>query len=540
MKKIRGWILLVFMLLMTVACSSFEGGSSSELKVLKVGKESDLISMDPHGATDSLSFEVIETTLEGLFGYDEEGNLVNHLAKDYDISEDGLIYTFHLREDANWADGTPVTAHDFVYSWRRLANPDTACQNAYLLDVVSVKNAALVNSGELPVEELGVKAIDDKTFEVTLDLPITFFLQLTTFAPFFPLNEAFVESKGDSFGTSPDNVLANGPFKMTEWTQGHSYKVEKNETYYDQEVVQLDGIEYRVFPDTQTTVLEFESGNVDIVRLTGEMVDLYRDRAEFKILGDSGVYYIGPNHQVEELQNVNLRQAIGRAVNEEELVSKVLNDGSLVADYIVPANFSVGPDGKDFTETSDHYLSYDVSLAQDYWEKAKEELGIESLTLELLISDTDSMKKCAEYIQSELQTNLPGLTIEIKSQPSKQRLQLMKSGDFQLAISGWTPTYADPTAHLNLYTSDSAHNKEKYASTTYDELMNRVNKGDVVGDVKERWEIMKEAEKTFIEVDAGIMPLYQQAKVYLISQRISGIETHTVGVPFTYKFATLQ
>lgn len=540
MKKLRLFSLVALILLVTVACSGNEGGSSSEKKMLTIGKESDIISMDPHQATDTLSFEVINATIEGLFGYDEDGNLVNALAEDYEVSEDGLVYTFHLREDAVWDNGLPVTADDFVYSWRRLANPDTASQNAYLMDVVSIKNAAAVNAGELSLEELGVRAIDSKTFEVTLELPVSFFLQLTTFPIFVPLNEEFVESKGAEFATSPENSLANGPYKMTAWNQGHSFIIEKNETYYDHEVVQLDGIEYRTFPDTQTTVLEFESGNVDIVRLSGEMVDLYQDREEFTIIGSSGIYYIGPNHQMPELQNVNLRQAIGRAVNEEQLVSTVLNDGSKVSDYIVAADFTKGPDHKDFRETSDAYLSYDVELAQQYWEKAKEELGVNSLTLELLISDTDSMKKCAEYIQSELQTNLPGLKIDIKAQPSKQRLQLMRDGEFELVLSGWVPVYADPTAYLNLYTSDSAHNKEKYASDVYDALMDRVNKGDLVGDVEGRWEALKEAEKQFIEVDAGILPLFQSANIYLINPKVTGIEAHTVGVPFTYKYASLK
>lgn len=175
MKKLRLFSLLALILLVTVACSGNEGGSSSEKKMLTIGKESDIISMDPHQATDTLSFEVINATIEGLFGYDEDGNLVNALAEDYEVSEDGLVYTFHLREDAVWDNGLPVTADDFVYSWRRLANPDTASQNAYLMDVVSIKNAAAVNAGELSLEELGVRAIDSKTFEVTLELPVSFF-----------------------------------------------------------------------------------------------------------------------------------------------------------------------------------------------------------------------------------------------------------------------------------------------------------------------------------------------------------------------------
>lgn len=539
MKKYAKFLMIfVFSIVTLAACS---GDSESSGKVLKVAKDVELASMDQHIATDGLSFEVIAATIEGLYTLDADGNAIPAIAESYDLSEDGLTYTFHLREDAKWSNGDPVTANDFVYAWQRLVDPNTASEYAFIMDVAGVKNAAAINAGEASLEELGVKAVDDYTLEVSLDLPVPYFLQLMAFPSFYPLNEAFVTEKGVDYAQSPEGLLANGPFKMTEWTQGHSFKVEKNDSYYDKDNVNIDGIEYKIMKDAQTAALEFESGNMDIVRLSGEIVDLYKDNEAFTLIHEGYLWYISPNQEVEELQNVNLRQALGRAVNKEQLTETVLNDGSTVADFIVPVSLATGPDGKDFRETSaNDYMTYDVELAQEYWEKAKEELGIDSLTLELLFEDTDAMKKCAEFIQSELQTNLPGLTIELKSQPKKNRLELMRSGDYQLGLTRWGPDYADPTTYLDMFITDNANNYPNYSSADYDALMERIDKGDLVYDIEARWEAMKDAEELLIAEDAVALPMYQQGNTYLINPKVSGIETHSVGVPFIYKNVTIE
>ena len=539
MKYAKFLMIFVFSIVTLTACSG-DSESSSE-KILKVAKDTELASMDQHIATDGLSFEVIAATIEGLYTSDADGNAIPAIAKSYDVSEDGLVYTFHLREDAKWSNGDPVTANDFVYAWRRLVDPNTASEYAFIMDVAGVKNAASVNAGEASLEELGVKAVDDSTLEVTLALPVPYFLQLMTFPSFFPMNEAFVTEKGADYAQSPDGLLANGPFKMTEWTQGHSFKVEKNDSYYDKGNVNIDGIEYKIMKDSQTAALEFESGNLDVVRLAGEIVDLYKENEAFTLIHEGYLWYIAPNEQLEELQNVNLRQALGRAVNKEQLTETVLNDGSTVANFIVPVTLATGPDGKDFRETSPNdYMTYDVAVAQEYWEKAKEELGIETLTLELLFEDTDSMKKCAEFIQSELQTNLPGLTIELKSQPKKNRLELMRAGDYQLGITRWGPDYADPTTYLDMFITGGSNNYPNYSSEEYDTLMNSIGKGDLVYDIEARWEAMKEAEQLLIAEDAAALPMYQQGNTYLIDQQVKGIETHSVGVPFIYKNVTIE
>ena len=538
MRKLKLFSLVVIVLSMVVACSSRRTNEQENTqRSAIVATQSDLITMDHHAATDTLSFEVIGTTIEGLYGYNKDGEVIPVLATSYDVSEDGLVYTFHLNEEATWDNGTPVTANDFVYAWRRLAKPEIASENAYLLDIAGIKNAASVLSGELPSEELGVKAIDEKTLEVTLELPVAFLINLLASPVFLPLNEEFVQQQGDNYGKSPDCLLANGPFKMSAWNQGHSFAVKKNDTYYDQESVELAGLDYRLVPDSQTAVLEFESGNLDVIKISGEMIDVYQGREELASLPSSGIFYLSANELVPEVQNVNVRQAIARAINKEELTTIVLNDGSKVADYIIPTDLSDGPDGKDFRETSDNYLTYDVALAQEYWEKATAELGVETLKLELLTTDTDNGKKCAEYIQSQLQTNLAGLVIEIKAQPFKQRIQLCSDGDYQLALVGWGAMYADPTANLNLFLSDASYNDERYSSSDYDELMERINKGDLVGDAKARWEALKEAEKMLLEEDAAIMPLYQQSSSYLINKNLKELSG---GTRFIYKDAKFE
>ena len=226
-----------------------------------------------------------------------------------EISEDGKVRTFTLR-DAKWSDGQPVTANDFVFAWRRLANPKTASEYAYMIGVAGVKNAEAVMSGEKPITELGITAVDDKTLKVELDYPVPFFDQLAAFPPFYPIREDFYDKYKEQYALTPEAILSNGPFKMVEWNQGANYTMVKNDQYYDADKVKIDGLNFQVVKDAQSAMVAFDQGNVDYVKLTGEMVDQYKESPEFMNTLGGYLWFVSPNQKVPGLENANLRRAL--------------------------------------------------------------------------------------------------------------------------------------------------------------------------------------------------------------------------------------
>ena len=239
MKKIKNLLVGLATLALLAAC----GGSKettqavdNSKKVLNVASDIELSSMDTGVATDGYSFDAIAAVIEGLYQLDADGNPIPGMAESTEVSEDGKTYIFKLR-DAKWSDGSPVKAQDFVFAWRRLANPATASEYSYMLDVAGVKNAAEIAKGEKGIEELGISAIDDKTLKVELNYAVPFFYQLMAFPSFYPISEEFYNKFGDQYALTPEAILANGPFKMTVWNQGSGYELVKNDKFYEPQMV---------------------------------------------------------------------------------------------------------------------------------------------------------------------------------------------------------------------------------------------------------------------------------------------------------------
>jgi oligopeptide transport system substrate-binding protein len=536
MKKLVSILLLAAMTVsMLTGCGGGAEKSTENKKIVKLAKDVELASMDQCIVTDGLSFEIIAATIEGLYSVDKDGNLIPAIAKDHEVSDDGLTYTFTLRDDVKWSNGEKVTANDFVYAWRRFLNPETASEYNFMGEISGVKNGVAVAAGELPVDELGISAPDESTVIVELERPTPYFLSLMSFPTFYPLNQAFVEEKGDTYGTEPENVLANGPYKMTEWNKGYGYLLEKNADYYDAENVNVDGLEFRVVKDNQTAALEYESNKMDVVKLNAELVNKYKDKEGYTEIEAGYLWYMAPNNKDEVFTNFNARKALQHAINKEFIVNDILSDGSMVADYIIPKGLSTGPNGKDFRVGAKTYSEYDVEKAVEYWNKAKQELGLDKVEVELLFDDSETVKKMAEFIQAELSTNLPGLEVALKAQPKKNRLDLMRDGDYDIGLTRWGPDYADPLTYLDLFTIGNINNYANHESEEYDAIVDSTSKGDLSSKPEERWNAMHDAEEILLDVNAGVTPLYQTGYAYLVDTKVTGIEPHSVGVPFIYK-----
>jgi len=536
MKKIFILLMVTFLL---VGCSTSTDSTTSstddtanENNVLTLARTSDLQSLDFAVASDSTSFEMMAQLFDGLVIVRDNNEIDPGVAKSWDISDDKTVYTFYLDENYKWSNGTPVTANDFVYAWQRMTDPEEAAVYSFIFKTVKLKNVNEVMSGELPVDELGVKALDDYTLEVTLDAPVPFFLSLTGFPTFYPLNEEFVESKGDQYATSIDNLLFNGPFVLTEWNQGSSYVFERNENYAYADEVLPDGLVYKFLADAQTAVLSYETGDIDILTISGDMVDLYKDDPDFENYLVAYTWYLAFNFNIPELNNVNLRNAFAYAINRDDVANLILKDGSVAADGIIPREFAYSPDGVDFREDTDSYFGTDYALAQEYLEKAKEELGVDTFEIKLLFDDSDSSKSVAEFIKSELESNLPGVTINLDQKSKKGRTDQMSSGDYEIALDRWGADYADPQTFLDLYTSDTTtyHKSLGYSSAAYDADIQEAFYGESTKDDQARWDLMKDAERVLLEDDVALIPIYQTGLAYLISPDISNYGIYTMAM----------
>ena len=504
---------------------------------LKVHIDVEVASMDPQVAVDGTSFEVLAAVTEGLYSLDADGSAIPAMADKVEKSEDGLTYTVTLK-DAKWSNGTPVTANDFVFAWRRLVDPNTASEYAFMGGIAGLKNADDISAGKVSPDQLGVTAKDDKTLVIELDTPVPFFESLMAFPSFFPVNEEFYNKCGDKFATTVDTILCNGAFKVTSYEPAATtINLEKNPDYWDADKVQLSGIQYQVIKDSQQAMLAYQNGDLDVATLSGEQVEQFQADPEFQSIMAGYLWYILPNLKTPGLENENLRKALALSYDKDAIVNNILKDGSIKADFAVPTLLATGPDGKDFRDGTDTYLSTDKAKALEYYDKAKEELGKDSFSYTMIVEDTESAQNVAQFIQAEIQKTLPGVTINIETMPKKNRVERMQEGTFELGLTRWGPDYADPMTYLDMWTTDSPNNYGFWSNAEFDQIIQSAKKGELALDVNARWDALKKAEKMVMD-EAVIFPVYQKGNAVMIKKNVSGVEFHSVAINRVYKNAT--
>ena len=536
MKKLLS---LLMIMLLLVGCSGGNNGGggdaapadggSDAVTVVTLQAPTPLISMDPVVVTDGTSFSALTMCFSGLMSLDADGNPVPDAAESFTVSDDGTLYTFKLRDGAVWSNGDPVTANDFVYAWDRMRSEESAADYAFLWDICAVES---------------YKAVDDLTFEVKLSSPSGFFLGLTAFPSMFPINAKVAQEKGDQYALSTGDMVYNGPYTMTGWTAGYSFELEQNPTYWD--AANFDAnyakkVIFREITDTQTALMEYESGNLDTVSLSGEQVDANSSAPGFVNRLAGYMYYLtinmGNNHHnrtgAADLSNANIRKAISFAIDREE-IARVLNDGSVAAGGIVPIDLAANPaTGADFREDQGYIVSYDEAKAKDFYAKGVAELG-HDVTFDLLYGsdEGDSIIKAAEQVQSYLEA--VGFTVNLNPKPKKDRLDLAGTADdhdYDVMLTRWGPDYADPQTYMDLFLTESVdYNDGGYSSEVYDSLVHDAEFGAGVSDANMRWSLFLEAEKQLIVEDAAVVPVFQAGGAMIISPKISGIEFHSAAV----------
>lgn len=499
----------------------------------------EIATMDSVMVTDMNSANYIGQVQDGLYWENDMNEIQPALAEALpEVSEDGLTYTIKMREDAKWSNGDPITANDFVYAIQRLANPDTAAPYSYLL--AGFANSEAVLSGEAPVEELGVKALDDYTIEIQLDTPIPYIENLLAFTPLYPQNQAFVEEAGDAYGTNSDNIVFSGPFTMSNWDgTGLTWTLEKNADYYNADSIAIDEVNVQVIKEGSTAVNLFEAGDIDNAPLTGELAKQYQGDENAVQQAKARNYWMAFNYNNEVFQNQNLREAIDYAINNEELATNVIGDGSNAVATFVPENFIFNPETEeDFVTEVGITDKYDPEEAVRLWDLAKEELGVETLDLNLLGDDDEKGKTTTQYIQGQVQNNLEGVTVNLQNVPKKNRLAQEDARDYDMVITGWAADFADGINFFELLETGGPYNRGDYTNTAYDAEIEAA-RGENANDPTARWANFVEAQNILVE-DAAWVPLYQEVETQLRNPNLTGITFRSVGNEFDLRTATLE
>lgn len=499
-------------------------------KVLTIALDQEPPNINSTKSTDQVSIFVLGHIMEGLTKFDEKGNIVPGVAERWELKDSGA--TLWLRKNAKWSDGTPIKAQDFVFAWQTAIDPKTASEYSFIMYVI--KNAEAINKGKMGVTELGVKAVNDSTLEVTFEKPCAYFLSLLAFVTYLPIKEEFYKKQNGAYAADYNKMLFSGPFKLTKWEHGASLKFEKNPQYWNSKNIFVDIIDVPYLtPDTTARFNLFKDKKIDYTLLDSDtMKNALKEKYQIKKFTSGSVFFIEFNHREgRPTKNKNLRKALQLVYDQKELVNKVLAiPGNIPGKSLFPS-WVPGNSKKFRAEYPVKPVKLDLTKSKEYLEKAKKELGGEIPALVLLTGDTQLTAKEAEYFQSLFKKTL-GLTIKIDKQTFKQRLAKMTAGDFDMVSAGWGPDYYDAMTFADLFTSWNENNRGRYKNEEYDKL---IIEAQNTTNAKQRFDAIAKVQDIIID-ETVILPSYEQAIIYVHSDRVDGIVRSVVGADpnFTY------
>ena len=536
MKRVWCILLTLVMLLSLAACGGNNSGSngnqsnsgnnagapqssgdaSTAAEYYNVYISADPTSMDISRVSDSYSSTIINNVMEGLVRLGEsDGNytMMPGDAQTWELSEDGMVWTFHLG-DNKWSDGEPVTAQDYVYSLQRSVDPATGCPNEWFLYPIAGYDEIRDNGAS--VDTLGVKAIDEKTLEITLAFPMPSFLEMLSGTIYYPLRQDKVEEYGEQYGTEPEYTVFNGPYTMTEWTHNSKIVLTKNENYWDAENISIETVNISVLSDSITIYNAFETGDLDYVG-TGEAewIDKFysRDDTNYVLSPTANLGYSFYNCQDELFQNANIRKAFTLALDREDL-NEMCFSGANIPTYgwICPA-ISVGETnfreyaGDTIQEMIDE-MTAEGKTAKDYLLAGMEELGLgddpSTLTVTFSLAGTDDwFRTYGEYLQQVYQTEL-GVNMEISFNDWSIFYDDVQNGNYQIGYMSWGAYYNDPYDMLSLFYSDWDSIETGWASAEYDQLIDDALKEQ---DEAKRLELYKQAEDILLREECVVSPI---------------------------------
>lgn len=537
LKKVlsAGVVVAVAGLALTACSSNKDSSSSKDLaakQVLNWNEPSELPTLDPSKATDTISFDMMNNSMEGLYRIGKNSKIEPGIAKATKISKDGLTYTFTLRSNSKWSNGDPVVAQDFVYGWRRTMDPKTGSEYAYLYD--GVKNANEVMAGKKAVSQLGIKAVGKHKLVVSLEKEVPYFKLLLGFPSFFPQNKKAVEKAGSKYGTASKYIVYNGPFKMSGWTGSNlSWSLEKNSHYWDKKSVKLSKINFKVNKDTSTGYNLYQSKKLDEALLSTEQAKQLAGKEGYTVLKQARTNYLEFNQTQKKFKNAKIRQAISYAIDRKQLAEKVLGSGTKASKSIVSSGLQSykGTDFADAAQTTAG-VTFNKKKAKKLLKEGLKESGQSKLTFTLLGDDTDISKKVTTFIQSQLGENL-GIDVRVTNVPFKTRIERARTQQFDVVLGSWGADFSDAISFVDLFTSDNSYNNGKWKNSEYDRLV-KASKTTDSANKQKRWNDLVKASKILNE-DQGVAPLYQLNQPTMVRTNVKGLIQNSAGVVNNWK-----
>lgn len=514
-------------------------GDSADGKVFRYAVNTLPTTLDPTKGQSIGDNEIQHAITEGLTR-NTAGDVKPGIAESWDESEDGLTYTFHLRKDAKWSDGEPITAADFEYSWKRLVNPETASPYAFIGDCL--KNGQAIEQGNMDVDELGVKAIDDTTLEVTLEHPTSYFLSLIgSSGQFAPLRQDVVEEYGTDFAATSEKNVYSGPFVMTS-SEDNVWTFEKNDNYWDKDSIKLDKCELNYVENTDTQLSMYEAGDLDYVQVPTAYVPDYKDKAEVFANGNVDFCYINEKSDNPALSNKNFRLALNYALNRNDY-NKLANADTYTAfnGLVFPGLQAKGTTyGEAYDLNSYSYpLDGDQDKATEYLNAAMQELGVSNasdITVEVVTTDADSSKRIVETLQEQWQNAL-GINVKIRQVTYADIYgKVFPEHDYEIGYGGWGSDYDDPYSYLELFKGDSSYNYSQYENPEVDQLLTA---SQDESDTDARMDHLNQAEQIIL-ADGAFVPLQARNIYYMLDDDTTGINFYYCSLNIDWVYADVN
>lgn len=496
-----------------------EGGP----KELNLVVTSEPPSMHPQLATDSTSSAVLKQIYEGLTSY-KDGEVVNAAAENVEVSEDGLVYTFTLR-DAKWSNGDPVTAEDFAYAWQFALTPENASEYASIL--YPIKGAQAFNLGEGSAEDLGIEVVDEKTLKVTLENPTPYFLELTAFKTYFPVHKATAEANETWYAEAGETYITNGPFTLTDWQHGGSMTLEKNANYWDADNVALDKVNISMVESETTAATMFDKGEIDFLgspfqTVSLDVIDRYKEEGILNISDYSAIYMYKFNTTDEIMGNANIRKALTLAIDRQGLIDNITKGEQSPALGMVPKAV------KGFEEDAGYMKDNDVEEAKKALELGLKELGLNDaseLELKLSFNTSEAHAAIAQFIQEGWRTNL-GIEVTLDNSEWQVYLDKLSNLDYQIGRLGWIADYNDAYTFLEQYDSaENGNNDTGWENAEYTALLKQSN---AETDPDKRIELLKQAEAILMS-EYPVAPIYYYTNLSVKKDYVENMELDQLG-----------
>ena len=537
MKKKLTAALLTLTLVCTGAlsgCVTADPSAEEGEKGITVAISSDTGTMDPAGSIALTYLAYSVSALDELLTYNENGEIEYRAAESYEVNDDSTVWTFHLREDALWSDGTPVTSADFMNTITRALDP--ASGSGYANYLFPIENAEAIYNGEADMDSLGVETPDEHTLIFRLAEPCVYFLDLLRLPVYTPSCSEYADSVDSGWDRDPETSLSNGPFCLAEYVPDQYFVLEKNENYWNADAVKLDTITYRFFDDTQSMANAYEAGEADVATsLSSTVMEAYEGTDDLFVTDQIATRYIYMNLNVEPLNDVWVREAINLAINREELCQIVGSDTepayNLVAKYMKDKNT-----GEYFVDEADQPFEEDVAKAQELLAEAgyPNGEGFPELTYNYPTLEMDS--DTAQVIQEQLKENL-NITINLEAQELQANYSTRYAGDFDLCRMNWTADFADPYTYLSMLLSNSTYNCSGINDMEYDSIVAASNSES---DPAKRSELLHQAEQLAVGEQFYIIPLFAMKSVNLVNPDITGIRQIPASGALEYRYADID